>query len=106
MKTTELNFGFLQKNIKDIFANDKSVDEILITTDAEAFNMTEGFDTDDLDWVEVIDFGVKNIIAGACGFEFQKVAFEDVTAVIIRWTDFDDVETIVNKNGSWAHKLW
>lgn len=104
MKTTELIFG--QKNIKDIFANDKSVDEILITTDAEAFNMTEGFDTDDLDWVEVIDFGVKNIIAGACGFEFQKVAFEDVTAVIIRWTDFDDVETIVNKNGSWAHKLW
>jgi hypothetical protein len=103
MKTNELIFG--QKNIKDIFANDKRVDEILITTDAEAFNMTEGFDTDNLDWVEVIDFGVKNIIADACGFQFQKVAFEDVTAVNIRWTDVDDVETIVNKNGSWAHKI-
>lgn len=104
MKTTELIFG--QKNIKDIFANDKTVDEILITTDAEAFNMTEGFDVGELDWVEVIDFGVKNIITGAWGLQPQKIALEDVTAVSIRWTDFDDVETIVNKNGSWAHKLW
>ena len=103
MKSKELIFG--QKNIKDIFANDKRVDEILITTDAEAFNMTEGFDTDNLDWVEIIDFGVKNIIAYACGHQFQKVAFEDVTAVNIRWADVDDLETIVNKNGSWAHKI-
>ena len=103
MNTNELIFG--QYNIKEIFANNKRVDEILITTDAKAFNMTEGFDTDDLGWNEVIDFGVKNIIAGYCGFQFQKVAFEDVTAVIIRWTDVDDVETIINKNGSWAHKI-
>tara|TARA_R110000803_G_scaffold187779_1_gene250119 strand:+ start:474 stop:743 length:270 start_codon:yes stop_codon:yes gene_type:complete len=89
MNTNELIFG--QKNVKNIFANNKRVDEILITTDAEAFNMTEGFDTDSLDWVEVIDFGV--------------VAFEDVTAVNIRWTDVEDVETIINKNGSWANKI-
>lgn len=102
MNTNELIFG--DNNIKNLFVTDR-VAEILITTDAEAFNMTEGFDSDELDWSEVIDFGMKNIIADWCGFQFQKVAFQDVTAVCIRWNDSDDVETIINKNGSWGNRI-
>ncbi len=106
MNTNELIFG--DNNIKELFLTDR-VDEILITTDAEAFNMTEGFDSikmmDDLDWSVVIDFGLKNIICEFQSFQFHKVAFADVTAVCVRWNDCDDVETIINKNGSWGQRV-
>lgn len=101
MNTNELIFG--DNNIKNLFVTDR-VDEILITTDAEAFNMTEGFDSDDLEWDEVIDFGMKNIIVDWCSL-IKKVAFEDVTAVCVRWNDCDNVETIINKNGSWGKRI-
>ena len=52
-------------DIKELFMNDK-VDEILLTTDLEVFNMTEencNLETiDDCDWNAIVDFGMKNII--------------------------------------------
>ena len=100
MKNQELYLN--DTDIKALFM-DADVDEILLTTDTEVFNSTE-IDSqiiEDLHWVEVVDFGMKNIITD----EFNlvgKVSYDEVSAVLVRYNDEDkygnEVETFINKN--------
>lgn len=86
-------------DIKALFMND-GVDEILVTTDIEALNLTEEESSiktiEDFSWIEIADFGMKNIIASEY-FMTTKVGYDEVCAVIIRYTD-TDAETFINKN--------
>ncbi len=87
----------------------KDVEEILITTDLKAFNLTEEESSiktiDDFDWVELVDFGMKNIICTEF-YYVEKVPYNKVTAVLVRYSDADkygnEVETFINKNFSEA----
>jgi|14_taG_2_1085336.scaffolds.fasta_scaffold00990_3 hypothetical protein len=101
---------------KDLIINDtdiielfmrKDVEEILITTDLRAFNLTEenfGLKIiENCDWVELVDFGMKNIICTEFYYA-EKVPYNKVTAVLVRYSDADkygnEVETFINKNFS------
>jgi len=95
-------------DIKKLFMND-GVDEILVTTDIEAFNLTEEESSiktiEDFNWIELVDFGMKNIICTEFHY-VDKVPYNKVTAVLVRHSDADkygnEVETFINKNFSEA----
>tara|TARA_R110001592_G_scaffold334871_1_gene619371 strand:- start:316 stop:645 length:330 start_codon:yes stop_codon:yes gene_type:complete len=99
MKTKELILN--GTDIQALFMSD-NVDEILVTEDIEALNLTEATDKDeidDLEWQEIFDFGLKNIITADFGYYAHKVAYDKVTAVIIRYYDYADgadAETFIN----------
>ncbi len=90
-------------DIKELFMND-NVEEILITTDIEALNVTEITDKDEIDdlhWQEIFDFGLKNIITADVGYYANKIAYDKVTAVIIRYNNSTplrgaEAETFIN----------
>lgn len=99
------------RDIIELFMR-KDVEEILITTDLRAFNLTEensGLGTleiiENCDWVELVDFGMKNIICTEF-YYVEKVPYNKVTAVLVRYSDADkygnEVETFINKNFSEA----
>ena len=100
MKNQELIFSNSSRfdDIKEIFMQD-DIDEILVTQDIPAFNLKEedALLDHDFNWISIVDFGMKNIICN-CGFdEIEKVAYDKVTAVIVRY-DGTDSETFINKN--------
>ena len=112
MKTQELYLN--ETNIKASFMRE-DVSEILITTDLVAFNLTEGDSglgtleiIENCDWVELVDFGMKNIICTQDWY-VEKVPYNKVTAVLVRYNDADkygnEVETFINKNFSEAIKI-
>ena len=81
----------------------------LITTDLEAFNLVELVSAiEDFNWNEVVDFGLKNIICDWM-LQVEKVSYDKVTAVIVRYNDADkygnEVETFINKNFSEVIKI-
>tara|TARA_R110000764_G_scaffold31668_1_gene72330 strand:- start:236 stop:583 length:348 start_codon:yes stop_codon:yes gene_type:complete len=106
MKNQELILN--NTNIKALFMRE-DVSEILITRDLEAFNLSEENSTtleiisaiEDFEWFVVVDFGLKNIICDWM-MNIEKVPYDKVTAVIVRYNDADkdgnEVETFINKN--------
>jgi len=83
-------------DIKSKFVNDKNVEEILITTDAEAFSTLTNHE--DFEWKEVVEFGMKRIVVSPFYSEFELVDYDKVTAVCIRYNNglYDDTELVVN----------
>ncbi len=86
-------------DIKKLFMNEKVVG-IFVSTDFEAKNLTKqdaSIETiEDFEWMEVVDFGLKNIVASHFMMA-TKVSYDDVSAVRILWNDKDD-ETFINNN--------
>ena len=99
MNNQELILGTDQTDIKALFMND-NVSEILITTDIEAFNLTEqesNIETiEDFRWNALVDFGMKNIIVSEFYYA-TEVKYDEVCAVIIRYNNTDS-ETFINNN--------
>ena len=82
----------------------KDVEEILITTDLRAFSGLGTLEIiENCDWVELVDFGMKNIICTEF-YYVEKVRYNKVTAVLVRYNDADkygnEVQTFINKNFS------
>lgn len=84
-------------DIKSKFVNDKNVEEILITTDTEAFNSLTNY-MDDFEWKEVVEFGMKRIVVSPFYSEFELVDYDKVTAVCIRYNNglYEDTELVIN----------
>lgn len=113
MKNQELYLN--ETNIIALFMRE-DVYQILITTDLEAFNLSEENITsvelvsaiEDFYWNRVVDFGLKNII---CDWmqHIEEVPYDKVTAVLVRYNDADkygnEVETFINKNFSEVIKI-
>ena len=101
MKNQELIFSNNSRfdDIKEIFMQD-DIDEILVTQDIPAFNLKEedanADVVEDFNWISVVDFGMKNIVCEAF-YQVETVAYDKVTAVIVRYND-TDCETFINKN--------
>jgi len=83
-------------DIKSKFVNDKNVEEILITTDAEALDALTNYE--DFEWNEVVEFGMKRIVVSPFYAEFDLVDYDKVTAVCIRYNNGldEDTELVVN----------
>ena len=102
MKTNNLIIN--DTDIIELFMR-KDVEEILIITDLRAFNLTEEESSiktiEDFDWVELVDFGMENIICTEF-YYVVKVPYNKVTAVLVRYSDADkygnEVEIFINKN--------
>lgn len=88
------------ENIKELFMSD-AVEEILITTDLKGLSLDESSQVGDIDWAYIVDFGLKGIIVDVGWYEWDRVKYDKVTAVIVRYHDADDVETFINEK----HKL-
>jgi len=84
-------------DIKEYFANN-SFDEMLVTTDLKAFNNLENHD--DLDWEEVVEFGVKKVVTTPFAHEYSTIDYDKITAVCIRFDNgvHDDTEIVINHN--------
>ncbi len=74
-----------------------AVEEILITTDLDALNLDESTQVDHIDFACIVDFGLKGIIVDVGWHEWDRVKYDKVTAVIVRYHDADDVETFINE---------
>jgi len=98
MKTKELILN--GEDIKELFM-DNNVDEIWITTNTKAFNLTEQeLDTEMdecLGWERLVDFGMKNIIADWC-CQVLEVSYDKVYAVKVEWKGNYETVTFINKN--------
>jgi len=87
-------------DIKELFMSD-AVAEILITTDLKGLSLDESSQVGDIDWACIVDFGLKGIVVNVGWYEWDRVKYDKVTAVIVRYHDADDVETFINEK----HKL-
>jgi len=86
-------------DIKSKFVNDKNVEEILITTDAEAVGDFDALTNhEEFEWKEVVEFGMKRIVVSPVFSEFELIDYDKITAVCIRFNNglHDDTELIVN----------
>lgn len=84
-------------DIKEYFANN-SFDEMLVTTELKAFNNLENHY--DLDWEEVVEFGVKKVVTSPFYGEYSTIDYDKITAVCIRFDNgvHDDTEIVINHN--------
>ena len=88
------------KDITAMFMRD-DIHEILVTTDTNALNVTEenvrvDCDTDNIDWLEVVEFGMKKIVTTS-SYDYSLIDYNKVTAVMIVYAE-GDVENFINQN--------
>ena len=103
---TKHKFITNQADIKELLKF-KNVEEVLITTDIEAFDLLkkdEGSNsiTDSFNWVEMVELNVENIIVENRNAT-EEIAYKDVTALCIVLESCprtNDVELFINKNFS------
>jgi hypothetical protein len=69
-----MNLILNNTDIKEYFANN-SFDEMLVTTELKAFNNLENHD--DLDWEEVVEFGVKKVVTTPFPHEYSTIDYEN-----------------------------
>lgn len=87
-------------DINSMFMRD-DVHEILVTTDTTALQVTEAdvyvdADTHDIDWKEVVEFGMKKIVTTS-SYDYSLIDYNKVTAVMIVYAE-GDVENFINQN--------
>jgi len=99
-----MNLILNNTDIKEYFANN-SFDEMLVTTELKAFNNLESHE--DLDWEEVVEFGVKKVVTTPFAYEYSTIDYDKITAVCIRFDNgvHDDTEIVINHNTEILHIL-
>jgi len=96
------------KDITSMFMRD-DIHEILVTTDTTALLVTEDnvrvdCDTHNIDWSEVVEFGMKKIVTTS-SYDYSLVDYNKVTAVMIVYAE-GDVENFINQNCILIQKVY